>query len=731
MRNNGVRWRGAALAAALGTGFGCGATQRVENLGYAGSATCAECHADEAERWRASHHARAMARAEEAGAVSGDFGDAAFEHFGTTSRLFARGGRFVVRTDGADGAPADFEIAFALGVEPLQQYLVRFPDGRLQALGIAWDSRPREAGGQRWFHLYPDERLEPGDPLHWTGRAQTANSACVECHVTGFQKGYDAAADRYATDWSELGVACEACHGRGSAHVAWARAGTGGRADRGLAFAPAEPGAWRRAAGAPTARREPARVARTEIETCAPCHARRSSLFHEPPRGQPLLEDHRLALLDPDLYWPDGQQRDEVYEYGSFLQSRMYAAGVSCGDCHEPHGLALRAPGNALCGGCHDAARFDAPAHHHHAPGGAGSSCVDCHMPARTYMQVDPRRDHGFRVPRPDVSLALGVPDACAGCHAQRGDRWAAEQLEAWRGIAPAREHEFAAALDAGRRGAAGAPERLLAVISDASLPAIARATALALLAPYLEPGHVPALERTARDPDPLLRHASAAAAAPLAPDARLSLLAPLLSDRVRGVRVEAALALAPLLADLRETPHGVALERALGEYREAMIGNAERPESHLNLGVLYEALGEGDDARARYEHALRLAPDFVPAQVNLADLHRVAGRDDEAERVLAAALRDAPDQPELLHAFGLLRVRQRRLADALDPLGRAAPARSRYAYAYALALDASGRRPEAIAALERAAGARPADPEPRLGLLELRGSGEAPSAAP
>jgi predicted CXXCH cytochrome family protein len=707
-----------AAAVAAGFALACTQAQQSEPPVYVGSARCAPCHTPEAERWRRSHHARALAPAAP-GAVSGDFDDASFEHFGAASRLFTRDGRFMVRTEGADGAPADFEIAYALGVEPLQQYLVRFADGRLQALGIAWDTRPQAAGGQRWFHLYPDERLRAGDPLHWTGRAQTANTMCLECHVTGFRKGYDAATHRFETGWSEPGVACEACHGPGSAHVAWSRTRERG-ADRGFAVALGEPGEWRRAANEPTARRKPARTARTEIETCAPCHARRTSLFHEPPRGQPLLENHRLALLEPELYFADGQQQDEVYEYGSFLQSRMHAAGVTCGDCHEPHGLALRAEGNALCGQCHQPERFDAREHHHHEPATPGSACVDCHMPARTYMQVDPRRDHGFRVPRPDLATGLGVPSACADCHAERGDGWAAERIATWRGDAAAREHAFAAAIASARRGAEDAPERLLAVLASSAAPAIARATALALLAPFTDESRRPALEAAARDADPLVRHAVVATCGGLPPEARLALLAPLLRDPVRGVRIEAASALAPLRASLAADARA-ALDRALDEYRAAMLGNAERPESQLDLGALHEALGEREPARACYERAIHVAPDFVPAYVNLADLHRAAGREDESERALESGLAIDPDQPDLLHALGLLRVRQQRLPDALAPLARAAPARSRYAYVYAVALDAAGRGDEAIELLERAHRDRPGDPEPLRGLASLR----------
>ena len=190
--------------------------------GFVGSGACAGCHEAETKAWRGSDHDLAMAEATDA-TVLGDFGNVTYTHAGVTSRFFKRDGRFFVNTDGADGKLADFEVRYTFGVTPLQQYLIAFPDGRMQALGIAWDSRPKEKGGQRWFHLYPDATPKAGDPLHWTGLDQTWNFQCAECHSTELRKNYDAATNTYATSWAEIDVGCEACHGPGAAHVQWAK----------------------------------------------------------------------------------------------------------------------------------------------------------------------------------------------------------------------------------------------------------------------------------------------------------------------------------------------------------------------------------------------------------------------------------------------------------------------------------------------------------------------------
>ena len=128
---------------------------------YVGTATCGDCPEDALSAWRGSHHELAMQPANPE-TVLGDFSDASFEYFGTTSRFYRRGDAYFVQTDNAAGDLQEFPIAYTFGAVPLQQYLVEFPGGRYQALSVAWDSRPAAEGGQRWFHLYPDEHVAHG-----------------------------------------------------------------------------------------------------------------------------------------------------------------------------------------------------------------------------------------------------------------------------------------------------------------------------------------------------------------------------------------------------------------------------------------------------------------------------------------------------------------------------------------------------------------------------------------
>src|SRR2546422_5518066 len=656
-----------------------GATQATPpGASYVGRQVCGQCHQQAEERWRGSHHDLAMQPATDA-SVAGDFNDARFSYAGVTSTFSRRDGKFVVRTDGPDGRLRDYEVKYTFGASPLQQYLVEFPDGRLQALSIAWDTRPRAQGGQRWFHLYPGENVTHRDELHWTNPSQNWNYMCAECHSTGVRKNYDAKTRRFATTYAQVNVSCQACHGPGSNHVAWAKKEGNWRSldgrTKGLAVALDErkAGTWALRAETGTAQRTPAARPAREVELCGRCHARRGQFSDDYVHGRPLGATHRVALLEDRLYYPDGQIRDEVYEYGSFLQSKMFARGVTCSDCHDPHSGTLRAPGSQVCLGCHTGQKYETPTHHFHAAGSRGADCAGCHTPTTTYMVIDPRHDHSFRVPRPDLSVKLGVPNACTRCHAGRPAEWAAKQVEAWYGHAPRGYQRYAEAFRTASLGGPGAGDLLQAVARDGDQPAIARASALARLGILASPAAGEVVRAGLNDPDPLVRRAAAGALEGAEPARRVELLAPLLDDPVRTVRMEAARGLAGSPRERLTDAQRKALDRGLAEYVAAEQFNADRPESHVNLGLLYAAERKSAEAEEALKVALEVDPRFVPAAVNLADLYRATGRDAEGERVLRAAIERDPRSAPAHHALGLFLVRQQRMPEALTELEAAA----------------------------------------------------------
>ncbi|MCX7892067.1 MAG: tetratricopeptide repeat protein [Burkholderiales bacterium] len=659
-----------------------------------------------------------MAEAKEA-TVFGDFANAKFTHAGVTSTFFRRDGRFFVNTEGPDGRLADFEIRYTFGFTPLQQYLVAFPGGRLQALGIAWDSRPKERGGQRWFHLYPDRKLKPGEPLHWTGIDQVWNYQCADCHSTNLRKNYDERTNAYATTWTDIDVTCEACHGPGSHHVAWAKKeGDWKRFDgagKGLpvSFDERRGVTWSIDPQSGNAVRSRARESAREIEACARCHARRGQFTDAWHAGDRFADGFRAALIEPGLYYDDGQMRDEVYNYGSLLVSRMYAKGVTCSDCHDPHALALRASGNALCGQCHAPARFDTPSHHHHPPASKGAECAGCHMPARTYMVVDPRHDHSFAIPRPDRTVSLGIPNACNKCHADRKPEWAADAVRKWYPQPKPGFQTFAEAFALSHSGAPGAQRALIAVAEDRAQSGFVRASALRRLASYPGPATLAALRGALDDPDPLVRAAAVGALSGADAAVRSQILPRLLADPVREVRMEAARALAGEAEARLAARDRDRFARALAEYVAAEQFNADRPEARTNLGNLYATQAKYEDAIAAYRGALALDPTFVQAALNLADLYRARGLEEEAERTIREVLERDPRSAPARFALGLSLARQKRSAEALAALGEAArldPGSARFAYVYAVALNDAGRRPEALAALGAALKRHPHD---------------------
>ncbi|QDU91371.1 Tetratricopeptide repeat protein [Pirellulimonas nuda] len=627
---------------------------------YVGREACAKCHQQELTEWTGSHHDHAMELATD-DSVLGDFNDAVFEKAGVTTRFFRDGKRFMVNTEGPDGKFQDFEIKYTFGYTPLQQYMVEFPDGRVQVLRVSWDLNKKQ-----WFDVPPpdavDERILPGDPLHWTGVGQNWNSTCAICHSTNLQKNYDLATDSYHTTFDEINVSCEECHGPGSLHVELAGANS--------LF-------WDRRHGYGLARLK-SLDSTVQIETCAKCHSRRVDVHPDFRPGSPLLDAYEPALLNAGLYHADGQIQDEVYVYGSFAQSKMHTKGVRCTDCHNPHSLKTKFEGNPLCLQCHEPGKYDTPLHHHHPAGSDGAQCVECHMPATNYMVVDPRRDHSIRNPRPDFTVEFGIPNACNNCHdkPEEDAQWAADKVVEWYGPNRPGDPHWAPAFHAARLGEPGAEPLLIELIERAETPEIVRATAVEHLAAYAS-----RRSREARDAALADRHALVRSAAVRVVDAEseedlAQKLAPALGDPVIAVRTEAARRLAGRPSAHLRGEQVTAFDRALGEYRERQAMNLEAPSSHQNLAGLAAALGESSESIDQLRTAIRLAPYLSGPRDQLASMLQSTGASPEEVEALwreEAELRQRdvgmlPDSPELWFQLGRLRF----LTGELDPAEKA-----------------------------------------------------------
>jgi tetratricopeptide (TPR) repeat protein len=694
--------------------------QQQASSDWIGAEQCSGCHAPEFEAWKDSHHDLAM-QLPTAQTVLGNFDDSKFQYAGITTQFFRREDGYWIRTDGADGKLQDFKVQYVFGVAPLQQYLLELSQGRLQALTIAWDSRPERDGGQRWFHLYPDEQITAGDPLHWTGPYQNWNGRCAECHSTNLQKNFDLQQQTFSTTWTELNVACESCHGPGSSHRELARTGALSKSiDKGFPTKLDESGSWKFPPGQSIARRSPPLAKSQQIESCGRCHSRRGNLG-EYLYGHELLDTHRVSLLEEPLYHVDGQIRDEVYVYGSFLQSKMHQAGVVCSNCHEPHSLKLRAPGNGVCAQCHRADVYDATEHHHHAPASDGSQCANCHMPETTYMVVDPRRDHSMRIPRPDLSVVAGTPNACNQCHSEKTAQWALDSLREWgtqftnTGTHPARLLQLA------RTGDVRAVPGLQELASDPQAPAIWRATAIVQLGAYANREAYDTARQLLQSDDAILRLGAVRALEFLPPQQLLNLLTPLLWDSSAAVRLEVARLLAATSLEQIQPAQARALQELFDEYLQTLAQNSDMPEVQVQLGIFFSARQSWQAAEKAYRRALQLNPQMLAAALNLADLYRTLQREDEARALLLQAIAIAPDQGVPAHALGLLETRMGNTEEALRYLARAAEleqAGFRHRYVYAIALHDSGQGSASIDTLKALLRVTPDNPDVLIALV-------------
>lgn len=581
---------------------------------FVGSNQCASCHQEEYKLWKGSHHELAMQIANDA-TVLGDFSDVEFEYFGSKTSLYKQEDAFMVRTENANGEQQEFEITHTFGVEPLQQYLVEFPDGRKQSLPFTWDARSKEDGGQCWYHLYPDEYVGPGDPLHWTGQYFTWNTACAECHSTNLQIGYDIDSDSFETTFDEISVGCEACHGPGSKHLEQGKTKqyyeTYGLL---VDLDDHRDSAWVMNIDTGIAERSEPNLHKQQPESCGRCHSRRGVLTEKYEYGKPLTDTHMVSLLEESLYHSDGRILDEVYVYGSFVQSKMYASGVTCTDCHNPHSGELHAGPNLndTCAQCHLATKFATAGHSSVDVG----NCVDCHMPATTYMGVDDRRDHSFRIPGAGKSAS-----------------------------------HYGSAIAAGRWTHAN--DQLLTAIANQGYPAIARATLLSLILPPASETEMDVISNAFGDPDPLVRIGALRALASIPAEIRGTSGSHLLRDSVRGVRIEAALAFLEQ-RDLLPLEDARVYSDAIDEYRDSLMVTTSNADAAVRLAELGSRLGDMSLASHYYAHALRLDSAYAPAHHGFG-LFLVREQDyEEALMHLQTAANLEPSNSRYVYVYGI-----------------------------------------------------------------------------
>lgn len=697
---------------------------------YAGSDTCIDCHREEHAAWEESHHAWAWRPATEENVLA-DFNETAFTHQGITTRFFRRDGAFWIETDGPSDVRLTYEVKYTVGITPLQQYLIETDGGRLQTLDIAWDT---EVG--RWFMVFPEhENNVPGNALHWTGVYKNWNGRCAECHSTGFEKGYDASLKTFESTWVEIGAGCESCHGPAGRHVELARQQELSEGIRDY-LKLVETGLPQ--STVPKSQSQ-------EIAMCSACHSRRTALTGDSsPHGAAFADYYDLALLRPDLYFPDGQIKDEVFVLGSFYQSKMYGAGVQCSDCHDPHSNRVKDTGNGLCTQCHSPAgnprfpeasgsSYNDYSHMRHQPGTPGGQCVDCHMPERTYMQVDPRRDHRFGIPSPQDSIDLGVPNACSTCHVDRDPEWAVEQLATWRPGAAQPASRFGWLFHRVETEPSH-PENVVDLVkltASPDLPEIVRASAIERLAPYAQQLDWAALVPLTRSTSVVERHAAVRLFANAPPIHAHPVLARALSDDMRSVRIVAARGLLSVPASQMPENLRPAMQAATQEFFASLESQADHPNTHLGLAGVALGFRNTEAALASVVTALEIDPQFSDAWIMRARIEQAMMRPDLIESTMSEAEDQLPDSPEILNFFGNYLFGQRRHKEAERRLSRAyflSDGNAIYGMDYARLLMGIGEPARAQDVAQRILTQEPDNLEVLILMARALGSNEQPS---
>lgn len=661
---------------------------------------CLSCHEKQYNQWQQSDHAKAMAVADEK-SVLGNFNQTTIKHFSQQATFYIKNEQYWVEYKQADKSD-HYQINYVFGYFPLQQYLIATEHGKYQVLPFSWDSRPESEGGQKWFANYADEDIKPNDRLHWLQPLQNWNGMCADCHSDGLKRNYNLQKNSFKTHWDNINVGCQSCHGQMTiAHTQIKNSNA--KHQKNSSYdkekTPTKLNAqWLIKAGNATATWQGEKRNNNFMDTCFACHALRSPLTDGIKASDKFLDQFSPSFLQPNLYHADGQIKEEVYVYGSFLQSKMYAAGVNCVDCHNAHTMAVKINDNGLCLQCHSSEVFAQKTHHGHDTSSQGSQCVNCHMPENTYMGVDDRRDHSFKIPRPHLSNNLKTPNACTQCHNNKSNQWAAENIEQWHGKAkPLTTSEKS--YHALQQYTAITLTEHFNLINDETLPVIKRATAITLLANSTTQLTNQQIEPWVKHKEPLIRLAIARVAALVPVNERYELYHLLLDDPYKAVRVEIANHLI-MIPQLNKTQ----LKKAFDELTISHEVNAWRGEGRLNQSRINLPLGQIKQAIATLKKAIEIDPYFPVSYINLVDIYRQQGNLKEETATFKAAMKAIPEDDLLLYSYGMHNIRIKKLNTAINSFAKALkiqPNNSQYAYIYLLALDSNKQTKLALAKLK------------------------------
>lgn len=643
---------------------------------FIGDLACKNCHTKEYNDWQSSHHFKAMQPANDS-TVKGDFNNVSFTSDGVTSKFFKKNNKFFINTEGEDGKNHDYEIIYTFGFTPLQQYLIAFPGGRMQVTRASWDVKKG-----KWFHQYSGQKIPAGDWLHWTGNAQNWNTTCADCHSTNLKKNYSIETDNYETTYSAINVSCESCHGVGKNHIDYIKKEykKGDKITGSMLQLSKNAG----------------QIA--QINICAPCHARRTTVSNNTLASAELLDNYIPEIPSDENFHADGQVKEEDFIYTSFLQSKMFHAGVKCSNCHNPHSAKLVLTANNLCMQCHQK-KYNEPSHTFHAANTAGSECISCHMPGKYFMENDYRHDHSFRVPRPDLSVKYGTPNACNNCHGDKSGQWAADAVSKWYGST--RKYHFAEDLIPGSKGGTNSESHLLKLLNNTAVPNIVKATAAFYLTNIPTQNSLKALLDCLQEKDAQVRYRALRSLVNFNPGSWLNAAAPLLQDQVRAVRVAAADLFLTIQADQLPSGYAAALSAAKNDLMDYLYSQADFASGNIMLGDYYMRLQDNANAEKFYLRGLKKDSLMNLARLNLSVVYNLNGKNEQALQVLKTAEKIDPKNDRIYYNIALLYNEMQDTRNAMIAFEKAVQLKSpnpRLYYNYGLLLlNTDAKKAEAI----------------------------------
>lgn len=658
---------------------------------YVGDQSCKKCHATEFKEWKQSHHYMSMLPPNDS-TVKGDFNNVTFTADGVTSRFYKKGKKFFINTEGDDGKNHDFEVKYIFGFTPLQQYLVQFPQGRMQVPRLSWDVNKK-----KWFNQYAGQNIPSHDWLHWTGNAQNWNTMCATCHSTNLRKNYDIKTDTYKTSYSIINVSCESCHGAGKQHVD---------------FINDDYKSGERIAGSFMKLAKNSKQTE-ELNTCAPCHARISEINGKHIESKEIMDNYIPQIPDTEFFHADGQVNDEDYIYTSFLQSRMFHKGVTCSTCHNPHSVKLKRPGNQTCTLCHIPTQYDVPKHTFHKTGTPAAECKNCHMPGKYYMGNDYRHDHSFRVPRPDLSVKYGTPNACSNCHKDKSEKVLADAVVKWYG--PKRKYHFAEDLIPGSRLDAESEKHLTKIIDNKFVPKIIKATATFYLGSIPTQTSLNTILARLASKEAQIRYRALRSLASFPTDSWMEAVGPLLSDKVRAVRIAAADLYITIPSN--QIPENYAKPFALAqiELEKSLRYQTDFSTGNVMLADYYLKLKEYDNAEKFYLRGLKKDSNMNYAWLNLSAAYNSQGKNAQALQALESALKNDSKNERIYYNMALLQNEMNNIPAAEKAFAKAVELKSsnpRVYYNYGLLLNQNKKFKEAEVVLTKGIQINPADPE-------------------